>query len=278
MKRIILLVTLISSALSSFPQGPLQVSITASKTSTCQGVECELTATVTGGNPGNYTLLWTAKPADPTLTDLTSSTVNVRPLDNTTYFVEAFDGNEYANDSLDMEVLSAPVIELGEDIFLCPFDSVILDAGSGYNYAWCDGSTERYMAVGSSGIGYDVKTIWVMIEAENGCGCFDSVKVYFDFGFCMGTNDPDSKQSVSIRPNPNNGRFVLHVDTKFTGQTAKLTIHDIQGRSIWEQEIKQPDNGLIDQPFDLTGLPEDIYLIRLIDEGRLTSNKLIIAR
>lgn len=277
MKKNLLLVALLLITLSSSAQGPLQVSISSSSSSLCQGVECELTATVTGGNQGNYSILWTAKPLDPTLTDLTSPTVNVRPTANTTYFVEAFDGDNYASDSLDLQVLSAPVIELGEDIFLCPYDSIILDAGTGFNYAWCDGSTDRYMAVGSTGIGYDVKTIWVRIESDNGCGCCDSVKVYFDFGFCLGTSDQDGRQSVSIRPNPNNGRFVLHLDTKFSGKTAKLTIHDMQGRNVWEQEIKQPDNGLLDQPFDLTGLPEDIYLIRLIDEGRLTSNKLVIS-
>lgn len=55
------------------------------------------------------------------------------------------DGNTIDTSTQTIEVLNAaPSINIGADTIVCPFDSILLDAGSGYSgYLWSTGDTTQ---------------------------------------------------------------------------------------------------------------------------------------
>lgn len=66
---------------------------------------------------------------------------------------------------------------------------------------------------------------------------------------------------ITIYPNPNNGQFIINIaETQL--QNALLKIYDINGRLVYEQELKDESKQL----FELqTELKNGIYLIEIND-------------
>jgi len=89
------------------------------------------------------------------------------------YWVEVF--NEFgciARDSIFIDLLPVPDIDLGNDTVICPGDNLILHAGSGYtNYLWHNGSLDSILVVDTSGL------YWVEVSNEFGCLARDSVLI-----------------------------------------------------------------------------------------------------
>lgn len=73
-------------------------------------------------------------------------------------------GCVYSHDSVQVQIQKAPALfTLGKDMFLCPGDSMVLDAGSGFaSYQWQDGATGSVFTVKKGG------TYWVRVS--NACG------------------------------------------------------------------------------------------------------------
>ena len=105
--------------------------------------------------------------------------------------------NEYgctATDSIYLELLPAPEINLGNDTLLCIGTNLTLNAGSGFeSYIWNTGSTDSTIIVITEG------TYWVEVTNEFGCSAVDSINVGLypntaedldlgnDTTFCYGT-------------------------------------------------------------------------------------------
>ncbi len=88
----------------------------------------------------------------------------------------------------------------------------------------------------------------------------------------------DNKTSISIYPNPSQGRFTLTVDSpSATGKNGILvTIVDVTGRKVYEEKLSAesfPANVSID-----TNLGSGVYFVRLFMEGKSYSARLLINR
>ncbi len=87
-----------------------------------------------------------------------------------TYWVVAANGNCRASDSVLVDLLPAPVVDLGEDSSLCSGDMVVLDAGNpGAAYLWDDGDTSRMKTLTEKG------TYMVTVTNPNGCSETDTI-------------------------------------------------------------------------------------------------------
>ena len=76
-----------------------------------------------------------------------------------------------------------------------------------------------------------------------------------------------------ISPNPSTGRFMLRVSAT-VGEKATVTISDICGKSIIQQECDA--SGLRPEPFDLTGYPKGLYLVKIQTGKGSLVRKLVI--
>jgi hypothetical protein len=179
--------------------GPLAVTAEATTPLICEGGGTILHALPTGGNP-DYDFTWTSIPPGFS-SNLQDPPVN--PLQTTTYFVEVFDQYNTIESSVEVVVSSLPDVQLGNDILTCPFDTVVLAVDfPGMDYYWSNGTIGNSISVASTGIGFDVKQIWVEVTNADNCVGVDTVTVTFDFSQCFGVGEEDGGIGFILYPNP----------------------------------------------------------------------------
>ncbi len=123
----------------------------------CEGTDTTLK--VTGGL--NY--LWN--------TGATIDSIIVTPVVMTTYTVTGIDNNNCANtDEIVITINYLPSVDLGTDTCIESGETIVLNAGTGYTYSWCNNSTSQTYTVTEEG------NYWVI--ATNNCGTdVDSVNI-----------------------------------------------------------------------------------------------------
>jgi hypothetical protein len=241
----------------------LNVNPMAQPDTICSGEPAQLYA-LAGGGAGIYTYEWTSVP--PGFSDTAANPV-VNPMVTTIYSVSITDGYTHVNGSASILVNQTPLIALGPDATVCVFDTLILDAGNeGSNYLWSNGSTGRTYRLTTTGIGFDMRTVWVTVTSPEGCIATDQRTIIFDFAACNGIKDPIAENGFHIYPNPGDG--MIHIDNDAAIGNCLLTITDIFGREVVKnREIIFSDT---DKTFslDLESYPQGLYLIRISAGGK----------
>lgn len=103
----------------------------------CEGDELILDATLPGG-----TYLWS--------TGETTSTITLD--DAGQYSVTVTQGNCSVSDAIDVDVVAAPIVDLGNDTTLCPGETLILQVeGAGMQVLWSTGATGNTVTVAQAG-------------------------------------------------------------------------------------------------------------------------------
>ncbi|MEQ8325060.1 MAG: T9SS type A sorting domain-containing protein [Vicingaceae bacterium] len=98
--------------------------------------------------------------------------VNFKPIETTTYYLQADDGLCANIDSVHLVVHDLPVLDLGPDTNVCSGDTMMLDAGPGKtNYLWNTADTNQVLEVIAAA------TYWVRVTDSNACHSTDSVVV-----------------------------------------------------------------------------------------------------
>jgi hypothetical protein len=88
-------------------------------------------------------------------------TIHSVPVSADGYQYRVIASNEFGSDTAESFALTVnplPLIDFGQDSSICFGDSVILDAGEGYDYVWDDASTFRYLVVEETGLHFAVIT------------------------------------------------------------------------------------------------------------------------
>jgi hypothetical protein len=252
--------------------GPLAVTADITDPMICRGAFTQLHALPSGGNP-DYTFSWTSDPVGFTSTQ---QEPYIYPTDNTTYMVEVYDGfNYFTSQPVLVTVSPPPFVNLGADMSVCPYDTIRLYANNpGMNYYWSNGSVEPYIIIGTTGIGFDLKTVWVRVENDDGCMSADTIKIVFDFAECSGVEENSHEPSVYLYPNPTTGKVLI----EWTGLSGEvdMQITDLHGNKIIDQAFIAPATGQYKGSFDLSGNPGGIYLLRLIGEDKVLVRKILL--
>lgn len=102
-----------------------------------------------------------------------STTQSIKVNSSSTYFVEVTDVNGCkGRDTVNVNVLSSPLVYLGADKSLCAGDSATLDAGNiGSTYLWKTGETSKKISVKSSSV------YFVEVSDAKGCKGYDTISV-----------------------------------------------------------------------------------------------------
>ena len=122
----------------------------------CQGNSVVLNA----GNPGS-TYLWNTGATTQTITVNTSGT----------YYVTCTSGSCVLTDTMNLNFVPLPIVDLGNDTTLCPLQSLTLNAGNpGMTYLWNTGAITQ--TINASGNGTFLVTV-----SNGSCSASDSVMV-----------------------------------------------------------------------------------------------------
>lgn len=250
----------------------LNVNPVAEPQEICGGQETQLFP-LAGGGSGNYTFTWSGD--DGFSSDEESPVVT--PMETTVYTLWVDDGFNSVSGSVTVYVNAGPEVELGPaDTIVCVYDTLELDAGNpGSEYLWFNGSTERKIKLGSTGIGYDMREVSVMVTDPSGCRSEGSIRVFFDFSYCFGITEHGHFGTVKLYPNPNNGSFRLELD-HFDGNM-HVSLMNLMGLVVYETDIRGV-RGTYEHTFNVQQVPEGVYFIKLTDNENVHFEKLIIRR
>ena len=236
----------------------LNVNPSAEPNTICSGDSTRIFS-LAGGGTGNYSYSWTSDP--PGFFATVSDTV-VWPPVSTVYSVTVSDGFNTTSGSVGITVNPSPTVTLGPDTTVCVFDYITLDAGnSGSAYLWNNGSMGKAITLGSTGIGFDIKTVTVIVTTPEGCQATGRRTIAFDFSACSGLSESAVKNGVHIYPNPGNG--LIYFDWPAESGMCQLSVIDGLGRVIVKTDgivISESGRQFI---LDLNPHPPGIYLIRL---------------
>lgn len=141
-------------------------------------------------------------------------------------------------------------VDLGDDVDLCPGDSVVLDAGPGASWSWSDGSTDQTLVVDTAAF------VQVTVVDQNGCTDSDllevallpgpAVPVIVQNGVDLSTTaSGDLQWYLNGAPLPGadqnmltatvNGDYTVSV-TDTSGCTAFSSITTVAGVGLWEAD------------------------------------------
>lgn len=165
-----------------------------------------------------------------------------------------------------------PAVFLGNDTALLPGNSILLDAGPGYNsYIWSTGATSQSLLVDSAGTGLGVKTIWVHVTDNNYCIGGDTITINFTNN--PGINDAFANAEIRILPNPSDGRIELHAAQIPSGEY-NIELFNTEGKPAHRSIHTLNQDNIIN--LDLTHLPGGLYLLKLTGSQGSISRRIVI--
>lgn len=221
----------------------------------CQGGQTELNA------PSGSSYLWS-----------TGDTVrNILVGDPGQYFFSMVNTNGCfkQSDTITIHVNLLPSVYLGQDTTICNSDTLILDAGSGFNnYLWQNGSTQQTLPAFTLNSGQDSATYMVFVTDTNGCNNSDTVLIRFDV--CQSAQNPP-RWTDQLYPNPVLRKSL--VTFRRPNQDAfRLRLIGLTGEILFESEPGR--NGLF--RFRAPDYPGVYYCQILYNSGRNRVFRLIV--
>lgn len=159
---------------------------------------------------------------------------------NGNYWVQVTSTCDVSRDTISVSFLTSPLFSLGEDINLCPGNTVVLqpiENSFGFSFLWSDLSIEPYLEVSSPGT-YGVKV-------ENVCGAvYDEIQVNFN------STDPVFIPNV-ISPQSDDWNQKFEIDPQLKGKS------DVFIFNRWGNEVFSSTS--YDNDWDGGDLPAGIY-------------------
>lgn len=245
----------------------LSVMASADPDEICVGESSQLNAE-TGGGTENYTYLWYADPADPSLVGQeTLSNPLVSPELPTTYTCEVNDGENTVSDNVVVTVNPLPTITLGDwPETLCnqlepPVQLTAEPEGGIYsgNSITDDGMFSPEIAP----LGWNVITY--TYEDEYTCENSAQDSIFVDE--CVGIEQTEIDNLISLYPNPNSGDFTV----KSSQIIINIEIIDQLGKTVFESKFHAKSVEIN------TKLQKGLYFIRIkLYDNNLINKEIII--
>ncbi|OFX36362.1 MAG: hypothetical protein A2X08_14740 [Bacteroidetes bacterium GWA2_32_17] len=172
-------------------------------------------------------------------------------------------------DTITVNFLASPDINLGIDTFMCNTDIFTLDAGIGYdNYLWNTGSLLNSITIDGSITPIGIATYWVSVSNNN--DCFSSDTIQITNNVCIGINNV-SNYGYKVFPNPiNKGQLLQIKMPKLSNYNFLLT--DVYGKEVFEKKIKNADKFSFPTKLFSAG----IYFLKIYSEKENVVYRIIV--
>jgi hypothetical protein len=197
-----------------------------------------------------------------------------------------YDPTLESSDEMILQIVPEPIVDAGENATINSNETYNLN-GVAENYsslAWLtlgDGSFDNDSILnpvytpGTSDINNGHVTLKLKAFAEGICegSNLDGMSLTINAITSIGLQD-ENGVSVSIVPNPSNGKFEFKVDGIRDGML-EVNIVDLKGGTIYKRELDS-QSGSIYQSIDLSDYPKGIYLLKIKSEGVYQVRKVVI--
>ena len=224
---------------------PIPVAHAGDDQTVCSNVSATLVAT------GGVTYQWS--------NSQTTDTIVVNPSVSTVYYVTVYENGCYSMDTVWVNVLQAPSVNLGPDETICGYESITLDAGNGFvAYDWSTGQNSQTITIDSlSAGGLGTYEFSVMVTAANNCYGYDTVMITIES--CAGISEAGEGIQLNLFPNPTNGMIYFTAEG-VTGEKMSLSIIDMLGQLTFNRDYTI-ENGQVNTSLDLMNYPTGVYYL-----------------
>lgn len=150
----------------------------------------------------------------------------------------------------------SPLINLGKDTTIYGTNSLVLNAGAGFDsYLWSNLTTNSTLVVSSSKNGFGLKLIWVKVT-QNGCIGRDTIMV--NIKKTISISEPQANYELKVFPNPVNNMLNIALSPIENEMIVVLT--DMNGKQLKSIRI-MPNNAASNHQMDVSEFAEGVYYL-----------------
>jgi subtilisin family serine protease len=178
--------------------------------------------------------------------------------------------------AMNVDILPAPAIDLGDDRILCRFNTLTFDVtqpGEGNSYLWHNGSTNPVFFIDPDDY-TDVDKLHVWVEVTTAIGCNARKEVTLTFDDCVGINDPENNNAMVIYPNPASNRINISFFNP-AQQQFEISLINASGQKV-KSVYHESGQGQVNIHMNLENLNKGIYFITVSGKDFISNQKFII--
>jgi exo-beta-1,3-glucanase (GH17 family) len=175
--------------------------------------------------------------------------------------------NQYNCDSIvNLTINPNPNVYLGNDTTIFNADSILLDAGNGFNtYLWNNGETTQSIQIDKQTCLGENK-FSVIVTDNNQCIGSDTITI----NIITGLNTISMNDNITFYPNPSSGK--LYIEIENIRDKNEFQIISEAGQILYSKRYEKLKNN-IKEELDLTGYPSGIYFLKVINNNQIKVEK-----
>ncbi len=185
--------------------------------------------------------------------------------------------NQFGCDSivnLNLTVNQNPIISFGNDTTIYSTETLLLDAGEGYvYYEWSTGETTQTVLIDSL-VGIGEHTYSVLVVDNNNCIGSDTIIITIKTVTSV-LSIPESIGKIKLFPNPTSG--TLNISIENIQNKTEITIYSETGQTVFSKQFVSVDNR-INEVIDLSGYSSGIYIVKVINNNRIKTERFILIK
>ena len=198
--------------------------------------------------------------------------IAVSPSITTTYEVKGFIGECYEEKQVTVNVLQPVFADAGEDALICLGDTTTLTASGGDDYVWSTGETSASIEVAPNVTTDYTVTVFNALDFEEA-----TVTVELDTNCSPQTGNPNTESvdfTYDVYPNP--ASELVNIMISGTLNVSDIYMFDVTGKLVKRTKIANENLTATTTQIDISALQPGVYFVKLIDDERNVTKKLIV--
>jgi hypothetical protein len=162
------------------------------------------------------------------------------------------------SDSAEIQVNVTPALDLGDDLFLCENEEVVISGPVGnFIYTWSTGDTEQFIELTSGSLPVGSNQIALTVIDTLGCSGTDSLLVQVEL--CLNTLDLAAEAGSLIYPNPCTSKIWI-VAPQVAEKNPLIRIYTPAGQLVHEQFA-------VEASVDVSALSRGLYILTVVSNN-----------
>ena len=162
------------------------------------------------------------------------------------------------SDSAEIQVNGTPALDLGDDLFLCENEEVVISGPVGnFIYIWSNGDTQQFIEVTSGSLPVGSNQIALTVIDTLGCSSTDSLLVQVEV--CLNTPDLAAEAASLIYPNPCNSKIWI-IAPQVAEKNSLIRIYTLAGQLVHEQFANEA-------AVDVSALSRGLYILTVVSNS-----------